>query len=45
LHGKQRSLHIDVKKFVEVLFGDSAEGNKFANAGVGENNVDLALLV
>src|ERR1700730_15147898 len=26
-----------------MLFGDRAKGNKFANTGVGENNVDLSL--
>src|SRR6266481_9268811 len=26
-----------------MLFGDGANGNKFANASVGENNIDLAL--
>jgi hypothetical protein len=26
-----------------VLFGDSAKGNKFANTGVGEDNVDSPL--
>ena len=27
-----------------MLFGDGAKGNKFANAGVGENDVDSPLL-
>src|SRR3977135_3933353 len=26
-----------------MLFGDSPKGNKFAHAGVGENNIDSAL--
>src|SRR5438876_3819212 len=26
-----------------MLFGDGPKGNKFANAGVGENNIDSAL--
>src|SRR5579863_1819385 len=26
-----------------MLFGDDPKGNKFANAGVGENNIDPAL--
>src|ERR1700686_3885426 len=42
LHRKQRSPHIDVEKFVEMLFGDGPKGNKFANAGIGENNIDSA---
>src|ERR1700731_585994 len=43
LHRKQRSPYIDVEQLVEMLFGDGPQGNKFANAGVGENNVDLPL--
>src|SRR5712664_5013671 len=26
-----------------MLFGDGSKGNKFANAGVGENNIDSSL--
>ena len=26
-----------------MLFGDDSKGNKFSNAGVGENNVDSSL--
>src|ERR1700720_3306096 len=26
-----------------MLFGDGSKGNKFANTGVGENNIDLPL--
>src|SRR5580700_3086699 len=40
LHGKQRSPYIDVEQLVEMFFGNGAEGNKFANAGVGENNIE-----
>src|SRR6202166_455956 len=43
LHGKQRSPNIDVEQFVEMLFGNGGEGNKFANPGVGENDIDLPL--
>src|SRR5258707_2285928 len=43
LHRKQRSSYIDVEQLVEMLFGDGPEGNKFANAGVGENNIDSPL--
>src|SRR6267378_3305833 len=28
-----------------MLFGDGSKGNKFANAGVGENNIDSCLHV
>src|ERR1700688_1944047 len=43
LHRKQRSPYIDVEQLVEMLFGDGSEGNKFANAGVGENNIESPL--
>src|SRR6266849_9469141 len=43
LHRKQRSPYIDVEQLVEMLFGDCPEGNKFANASVGENNIDSPL--
>src|SRR5580700_10220607 len=43
LHRKQRSPYIDVEQLVEMLFGDGTEGNKFAHASVGENNVDSTL--
>src|SRR6202140_2805418 len=43
LHRKQRSPYIDVEQLVEMLFGDGPERNKFANAGVGENNIDSPL--
>src|ERR1700747_189954 len=39
LYGEKRSSHIDVEEFVEMLFCDGPEGNKFANAAVGKNNV------
>src|SRR6266849_3890911 len=39
LHRKQRSPYIDVEQLVEMLFGDGPKGNKFANPGVGENNI------
>src|SRR5260370_41720883 len=43
LHRTQRSPYIDVEQLVEMLFGDGPEGNKFASAGVGENNIDSPL--
>src|SRR5580700_8389540 len=43
LHGEQCALYIDVEQPVKMLFGDFTEGNKFANAGVGENNIDSPL--
>src|SRR3984893_8155800 len=43
LHRKQRSPYIDVEQFVEMFFSDGPKGNKFANAGVGENNIDSPL--
>src|ERR1700726_1483504 len=43
LHRKQRSPYIDVEQLVEMLFSDGPERNKFANTGVGENNIDSPL--
>src|SRR5258708_1864384 len=43
LQRKQRSPYIDIEQLVEMLFGDGPEGNKFANAGIGENNIDSPL--
>src|SRR5579859_615465 len=43
LHRKERSFYIDVEEFVEMLLGDGLKGNKFANARIGENNIDLPL--
>src|SRR6202011_3242886 len=43
LHRKQRSPYIDVEQLVEMLFGDGPKGNKFSDAGVGENNIDSPL--
>src|ERR1700730_17505656 len=43
LHCEQCTLHIDVEQPVKMLFGDFTEWNKFANAGIGENNVDFPL--
>src|SRR5260370_28550297 len=43
LHGEQRSLDVDVEKFVEMLLSDFVERNKFRNAGIGEDDVKFAL--
>src|ERR1700682_1939237 len=43
LHREERALYIDVEQPVKMLFGDSIKGNKFTNAGVGENNIDSPL--
>src|SRR5216683_4844108 len=43
LHREQCALYIDVEQPVKMLFGDFTEGNKFTNAGVGENNIDSPL--
>src|SRR6202049_368662 len=43
LHGEQRSLDVDVEKFVEMLLSDFAERRKFRNAGIGEDDVKLPL--
>src|SRR5713226_8570771 len=43
LHGEQRSLDVDVEKFVEMLLSDFAERRKFRNAGIGEDDVKFPL--
>src|ERR1700722_499513 len=43
LHRKQRSPYIDVEQLVDMLFGDGAGRNKFANTGVGEKNIESSL--
>src|SRR6266436_8580251 len=44
LHREECALYIDVEQLVKMFFGGFTEGNKFTNAGVGENNVDSPLL-
>jgi hypothetical protein len=41
LDREQRSLHVDVEQPVEMFLGDAAQGGKLAEAGIGEDNVDL----
>src|SRR5258708_13907039 len=43
LHGEQRSLDVDVEKFVEMLLGDFVERSKFRDAGIGEDDVKFPL--
>src|SRR5258708_24702886 len=43
LHGEQRSLDVDVEKFVEMLLSDFVERNKFRNAGIGKDDVKFPL--
>src|SRR5260370_909683 len=43
LHREECALYIDVEQLVKMFFGGFTEGNKFTNAGVGENNIDSPL--
>ena len=43
LHGEERSLDINVEEFVEMLFSDFVERNKFRNAGIGEDDIKFPL--
>ena len=43
LHREQCALYIDVEQLVKMFFGDFTKGNKFTNAGVGENDIDSPL--
>src|SRR6266852_8599713 len=45
LHGEQKTLDVGVENLVEVLFGDCAERGEFSRAGIGEENVDVALVL
>src|SRR5580700_793020 len=37
------ALYIDIEQLVEMFFGDVAEWYEFADAGVGEDNIDSSL--
>src|SRR5258708_11004279 len=43
LHREECALYIDVEQLVKMFFGGFTEGNKFPNAGVGENDIDSPL--
>src|SRR5260370_40853807 len=43
LYREQRSLDVDIEKFVEMLLSDFAERSKFRNAGIGEDDVKFPL--
>ena len=42
---KRTPFHVYVESLVVVGFGDRTEGREFAEAGVGEENVDAAFLL
>src|SRR5580658_7109666 len=43
LNREECALYVDIEQLVEMFFGDVAEGNEFADAGVGEDNIDSSL--
>src|SRR5579862_9395273 len=43
LNREECALYVDIEQLVEMFFGDVGEGDEFANAGVGENNIDSSL--
>src|SRR5580658_2645257 len=45
LHGKQQSPHVHVKLFVKMFFTDLPERSKRTGAGIGKDDVGLALLL
>ena len=45
LYGEEKAFDVGVEGFVVVGFGDGAERCEFADAGVGEENVDAAFLL
>jgi hypothetical protein len=40
LNREECALYIDIEQLVKMFFGDVAEGHEFADAGVGEDNID-----
>src|SRR5262249_22213493 len=44
LHRKKEAFDVDVEDKVVELLGDRAEGGMFRNTGIGEHDVELALL-
>jgi hypothetical protein len=45
LYGEENAFHVYVERFVVVGFGDRSEGSEFAEACVGEEDVDAAFLL
>src|SRR6202451_1931312 len=43
LNREECALYIDIEELVKMFFGDVAEGDEFADAGVGEDNIDSPL--
>src|ERR1700685_3088048 len=43
LNREECALYIDIEQPVKMSFGDVAEGHEFADAGVGEDNIDSPL--
>src|SRR5579862_1299864 len=43
LNREECALYVDIEQLIEMFFGDVAEGNEFADAGVGEDNIDSSL--
>jgi hypothetical protein len=43
LNREECAPYIDVDQRVKMFFGDFTEGNEFADAGVGEDNIDSSL--
>src|SRR5215472_3837517 len=44
LHREKQTFHVDVEDRVVELLGDRAQGRKLRNTGIGEDNVEPALL-
>src|ERR1700675_2118013 len=43
LNREECALYIDIEELVKMFFGDVAERHEFADAGVGEDNIDSPL--
>src|SRR5580704_5921857 len=43
LNREECALDVDIEQLVKMFFGYFAEGHEFADAGVGEDNIDSSL--
>jgi len=45
LHREEQPFDVAVEHFVKVGFGNLPEGSEFPNTGVGENDIEAAMLL
>ena len=42
MYREQRALHVEIEKLVEMLLGEACQGSEFADAGIGDQDIDLS---